>query len=52
LQEIARRLGFAADACDDVQSALASVPADARVLIFGSLYLAGVVLADNDQPPG
>ncbi|HET8749285.1 MAG TPA: bifunctional folylpolyglutamate synthase/dihydrofolate synthase, partial [Sphingomicrobium sp.] len=52
LQEIARGLGFAADACDDVQSALASVPADARVLIFGSLYLAGVVLADNDQPPG
>jgi len=27
------------------------VPADARVLIFGSLYLAGSVLAANDQLP-
>jgi dihydrofolate synthase/folylpolyglutamate synthase len=51
LKEIASRLGFAADSCEDVQSALDSVSVDARVLIFGSLYLAGVVLAANDQPP-
>jgi folylpolyglutamate synthase/dihydropteroate synthase len=30
---------------------LAAIPTDARVLIFGSLYLAGAVLAANDQPP-
>jgi dihydrofolate synthase/folylpolyglutamate synthase len=51
LLEIAAGLGFAADASDGVQSALAAVPANARVLIFGSLYLAGVVLAANDQLP-
>ena len=33
------------------REALAAVPADARVLIFGSLYLAGAVLAANDQVP-
>ena len=36
---------------DSVEQALAAVPADARVLIFGSLYLAGEVLAANDQLP-
>ena len=51
LVEIAGNLGFAADAHDSVEEALAAVPLDARVLIFGSLYLAGVVLAANDQPP-
>lgn len=51
LVEIAVDLGFAADPCDDVKEALASTPADARVLIFGSLYLAGAVLAANDQVP-
>ena len=35
----------------DVAAALASIPADARVLIFGSLYLAGAVLAANGQIP-
>jgi hypothetical protein len=30
---------------------LAAVPPNARVLIFGSLYLAGVVLAENRQVP-
>jgi dihydrofolate synthase/folylpolyglutamate synthase len=49
LVEIAGQLGFAADAHDSVGEALQSVPTDARVLIFGSLYLAGVVLAENDQ---
>ena len=51
LVEIAGNLGFAADAHDDVRQAIAAVPADARVLIFGSLYLAGAVLAANDQVP-
>jgi folylpolyglutamate synthase/dihydropteroate synthase len=27
------------------------VPQEARVLIFGSLYLAGAVLAANDEVP-
>jgi dihydrofolate synthase / folylpolyglutamate synthase len=51
LVEIAGELGFAADAHDSVSQALARIPADARVLIFGSLYLAGVVLAENGQVP-
>jgi dihydrofolate synthase/folylpolyglutamate synthase len=51
LVEIAGGLGFAADAHDSVEEALAVIPSDARVLIFGSLYLAGVVLAANDQVP-
>jgi len=51
LVEIAGELGFSADAHDNVAEALAAVPANARVLIFGSLYLAGVVLAENDQVP-
>jgi dihydrofolate synthase/folylpolyglutamate synthase len=51
LVEIAGQLGFAADAHDSVAEALHSAPQQARVLIFGSLYLAGVVLAENDQVP-
>jgi len=51
LVEIAGDLGFSADAHDNVAEALAAVPPDARVLIFGSLYLAGVVLAENEQVP-
>ncbi len=51
LVEIASELGFAADAHDSVEEALATVPEEARVMIFGSLYLAGVVLAANDQTP-
>jgi dihydrofolate synthase/folylpolyglutamate synthase len=51
LAEIAADLGFAAEAHDDVARALALIPADGRVLIFGSLYLAGAVLAANDQVP-
>jgi dihydrofolate synthase / folylpolyglutamate synthase len=35
----------------DVAQALATVRPDARVLIFGSLYLAGAVLAANGQVP-
>ena len=51
LIEVAEELGFAADAHDSVEEALRAIPADARVLIFGSLYLAGQVLAANDQVP-
>jgi dihydrofolate synthase/folylpolyglutamate synthase len=51
LVEIAGSLAFAADAHDSVEEALSQVPQDARTLIFGSLYLAGVVLAANDELP-
>jgi dihydrofolate synthase/folylpolyglutamate synthase len=51
LAEIAGATGFTADAHDSVADALEAVPGDARVLIFGSLYLAGTVLAANDQVP-
>jgi dihydrofolate synthase/folylpolyglutamate synthase len=51
LAEIAASLGFTAEPHDNVEDALASIPTDARVLIFGSLYLAGAVLAANDQVP-
>jgi len=51
LVEIAVDQGFRAQPHDGVEQALASIPRDARVLIFGSLYLAGAVLAANDQLP-
>ena len=51
LVDIAGEVGMAAQAYDDVGAVLASIPADARTLIFGSLYLAGSVLAANDQVP-
>jgi dihydrofolate synthase/folylpolyglutamate synthase len=51
LVEVAAAVGMPAEAHDDVEQALAAIPNDARVLIFGSLYLAGSVLAANDQVP-
>jgi dihydrofolate synthase/folylpolyglutamate synthase len=51
LVEIACCLGFKSERYDGVREALASIPSHARVLIFGSLYLAGAVLAANDQVP-
>jgi dihydrofolate synthase/folylpolyglutamate synthase len=51
LVEIAGELGFSADAHDGVDEALAAIPRGSRTLIFGSLYLAGTVLAANDQLP-
>jgi dihydrofolate synthase/folylpolyglutamate synthase len=51
LVEIAGQLGFTSDAHDSVTEALTALPAGQRVLIFGSLYLAGVVLAANDEIP-
>jgi dihydrofolate synthase/folylpolyglutamate synthase len=56
LAEIARGIGIPAIARDDVESALAVAgklelaPAP-RILITGSLYLAGEVLAANGTPP-
>jgi dihydrofolate synthase/folylpolyglutamate synthase len=51
LAAMAADLGFASEAHDDFKQALAAIPPGARVLIFGSLYLAGQVLAANHQPP-
>ena len=51
LVEVAAELGFQAEPHDAVGDALAAVPSDSRVLIFGSLYLAGAVLAANGQVP-
>jgi dihydrofolate synthase/folylpolyglutamate synthase len=51
LAEIAAELGFSADAYDSVEEALVAVPQGVPVLIFGSLYLAGQVLAANGQFP-
>ncbi|MEA3067704.1 MAG: dihydrofolate synthase / folylpolyglutamate synthase, partial [Sphingomonadales bacterium] len=51
LAEIAAELGFKAEPHDDLEQALSAIPPDARVLIFGSLYLAGAVLAANEQVP-
>ena len=54
--EAARAVGFAAEAFDSVSDALAAlVPKQSngpvRILICGSLYLAGRVLAENGTPP-
>ncbi|HVM22015.1 MAG TPA: bifunctional folylpolyglutamate synthase/dihydrofolate synthase, partial [Sphingomicrobium sp.] len=51
LAAIARSLGFTADAYDALEEAVASVPNGSPLLIFGSLYLAGTVLAANGQLP-
>lgn len=51
LSEIAAEFGMANDAHESVEQALAATPLGSRVLIFGSLYLAGSVLAANDQVP-
>jgi dihydrofolate synthase/folylpolyglutamate synthase len=51
LAELARSLGFNAGMSGNLTDAMASAPPDGRVLIFGSLYLAGAALAANDQLP-
>jgi dihydrofolate synthase / folylpolyglutamate synthase len=51
LAELAGELDFSASARQSVADALAAAPHGARVLIFGSLYLAGEVLAANDEVP-
>ena len=52
----ARRIGIPADVSDGIESALAGIArldleATPRILITGSLYLAGEVLAQNGTPP-
>jgi dihydrofolate synthase/folylpolyglutamate synthase len=55
LADAARALGFAADVAETVEDALGRLAgeftAPPRVLITGSLYLAGDVLARNGTPP-
>jgi dihydrofolate synthase/folylpolyglutamate synthase len=51
LVSLAQAHGLEAGAHDDVASALSVIPDEARTLIFGSLYLAGSVLAANEQVP-
>ena len=54
LAEVARGLGIPRVAtAPDVATALRAVAHDARscVLVLGSLYLAGVVLAENGESP-
>ena len=54
---IARRIGIAAQSAGSVEEALVAVGAmglepPPRILVTGSLYLAGEVLAANGTPPG
>ncbi|MEG3164283.1 bifunctional folylpolyglutamate synthase/dihydrofolate synthase [Sphingomonas sp. PB2P19] len=51
LATIARGLGLAADTAPDIPAALDRVEQAGLVLIAGSLYLAGEVLAQNDELP-
>jgi dihydrofolate synthase/folylpolyglutamate synthase len=51
LAAMARTAGFDADAHPDLAAALASIDRPARVLVFGSLYLAGVALSANGSLP-
>jgi len=54
LADIARGVGIPAEACGDLESALAAAgrfELAPRILITGSLYLAGEVLAKNGTPP-
>jgi dihydrofolate synthase/folylpolyglutamate synthase len=51
LAALARSLGFDAEQCADLESTLSAFEAPARVLIFGSLYLAGEALALNGEEP-
>jgi dihydrofolate synthase/folylpolyglutamate synthase len=51
LADLARSLGFSAEPFQQVVDALIAIAVPARVLIFGSLYLAGQVLAANDEIP-
>ena len=51
LAALATELGFRSTANESLAEALTRVSAPARVLIFGSLYLAGVALKANGQIP-
>jgi dihydrofolate synthase / folylpolyglutamate synthase len=56
MAEIARKVGIPADSCEAVEAALTmtgqlALSPPPRILITGSLYLAGEVLAANGTPP-
>ena len=51
LADMARRQGFKAHPRESIGQALAAIRGPARVLVFGSLYLAGEALAANGQAP-
>jgi dihydrofolate synthase/folylpolyglutamate synthase len=51
LASLARSLGFRAQDFGKLGDALSAVRCPARVLVFGSLYLAGEILAANDELP-
>jgi dihydrofolate synthase/folylpolyglutamate synthase len=51
LADLARSLGFRAQPQNGLASALAAIAVPARVLIFGSLYLAGEILEANGEIP-
>lgn len=51
LVEIAGELGFEATANTSLEQALGQLKRPARVLVFGSLYLAGEALRANGEVP-
>jgi dihydrofolate synthase/folylpolyglutamate synthase len=51
LMQIAMDLQMGALPHENMEDALAEIPIEAPVLVFGSLYLAGTVLAANNQLP-
>lgn len=51
LAELAAELGFEATANASLEQALGRIESPARVLVFGSLYLAGEALKANDEVP-
>lgn len=51
LASLARSLGFHAVAHEGLGEALSAIEQPSRVLVFGSLYLAGQALAANGQAP-
>ncbi len=55
IADAANQLGIPAESANDVEAALAAIKALSlsapRILIGGSLYLAGDVLARNHTPP-
>ena len=48
---MAQGLGFLASPYPDLETALAAITQQTRVLVFGSLYLAGVALSSNGSLP-
>ena len=51
LAALASELGFRASANASLEQALARIETPARVLVFGSLYLAGEALKANAEVP-